>query len=229
MGLILVGVILLSLIPTFVGAALIIVLVGRFTDSPRIIFGITVPAVLLLLGLSWHLATRDRYHDQARLDNISKGCGWVVHKKVKALDGIYLEQSRHFANEIGRASGLEEDDYYLGIYPALEYKSGSSIIRESLESGKKVSMVLPRRTFRYGVRESEENPDLDIKLFKYSVLDFDSGEILAEGTYYYYSAMPGKDSGPFVFLMELFGLRPEVISHCEKFDYKQYQQVLQPN
>jgi hypothetical protein len=170
------------------GLLAVIVFVGGVSTWYRYVRGKPAPSLFHSIGLSlliavpiWVAFNYGNIKRQREMNAVARDCGWRVYKTISSIEGVYIEPL-HNNSPYSIARG-----FYLPIYSAVQYPDGGEGVTElkrtsanAVETSSKVS----ERTFRYGFRTTEARVGHDIMRLKHTVLDFDSGDILAENVSY---------------------------------------------
>jgi hypothetical protein len=154
----------------------------RFPHSRRISF-LSYPICLFLF---WLIPNLPGLFDQLRIDNVAKQCGWSRYKQVHDVRGIFIEAK----NTTPSINAFSE------VYGAVELTEGNRIAHWE----NNVVKYLPKRTYRYGIRETVRSAADNIYREELLFLDFDTQEVLGKRIEFNFEKTRWYDSSSFFWI-----------------------------
>ncbi len=145
----------------------------------------------ICLFLCWLIPNLPGLFDQLRIGSVAKQCGWSFDKQVHDVSGIFIEAK----NTRPSISAFSE------IYGTVELTEGNRIAHWE----NNVVKYLPKRTFRYGIRESVSSAADNIYREEILFLDFDTQEVLGKRIEFNFEKKRWYDSSS-LFKIALYGL-----------------------
>jgi hypothetical protein len=156
----------------------------------------SIPVMALPCGGIWYLLNEGNIKKQAKMDSVDKDCGWTQYKPAQPVDGLYLE-------EIGFERVLFGPPYgRFGPYPPpYEHSDGLGHLILITKDAPHI-VAIPKRTFRYGIRNVQESIGTDILRHTSTYMDFENGDVYAKSITYTFEPTP-----------QPFGVAKVLLSH----------------